>query len=361
MSTALLTDHYEVTILDAAIRSAVVDQEAVFEVRASSLPKGRRYGVVAGSGRIAEGLAAFTFGGSELAFLEESGVASEQVLEWLDGFSFSGSIHGYREGEPYFPGSPVLTVVAPFGEALLVETLVLSILNHDSAVAAAGARRVSAASGRPLIDVGSRRTHESAAVAAARAAYVVGFASTSNLEAGLRYGIPTAGTAESLGSAHIDGLAADLLERALAGGRAEVDDYDLEATVALGAGVPTAGFEYELVAIAGSFEPVASSPIEGSASVSTTGGGRRWAGRRKGADRRADAEVVVARSSIGDPSRLPGNLRPLQTPIVVDGEAVTPPLLEDVRAHHQLAIRDLGDGAHDLSPGEPLIPTINWL
>jgi nicotinic acid phosphoribosyltransferase len=91
-------------------------------------------------------------------------------------------------------GSPVVTVVAPFGEALVIETLLLSILNHDAAIAAAAARMVSAARGRRLLEFGSRRTHEEAAVAAARAAYLVGFDATSNLEAGRRYGIPTAGT-----------------------------------------------------------------------------------------------------------------------------------------------------------------------
>jgi nicotinate phosphoribosyltransferase len=78
---------------------------------------------------------------------------------------------------------------------VVLETLVLSIINHDSAVASAAARMVTAAAGRAIIEMGSRRTHEQAAVSAARAAYLAGFASTSNLEAARRYGIPTAGTA----------------------------------------------------------------------------------------------------------------------------------------------------------------------
>ena len=116
------------------------------------------------------------------------------MLDWLAGYRFSGDVDGYAEGDLYFPGSPVLTVRAPFAEGVVLETLALSVLNHDSAIASAAARMVAAACERPCIEMGSRRTHEEAAVAAARAAYQVGFASTSNLEAGRRYGVPTTGT-----------------------------------------------------------------------------------------------------------------------------------------------------------------------
>jgi nicotinate phosphoribosyltransferase len=122
-------------------------------------------------------------------------VVDRPTLDWLAGYRFRGSISGYREGECYFPGSPILTVEGGFAECVLLETVILSILNHDSAIAAAASRMVSAAAGRPCIEMGSRRTHERAAVAAARAAYLSGFASTSNLEAGFRYGVPTVGTA----------------------------------------------------------------------------------------------------------------------------------------------------------------------
>ena len=195
MSTALLTDLYELTMLDGALRSGVAGHRAVFEVFTRSLPPGRRYGVIAGTGRLVTLIEDFRFGDQEIDFLSELGVLSEQTLAWLRRFRFSGEVSGFADGELYFPDTPVLTVEAPFGEALLLETLVLSVLNHDSAVASAAARMVVAARGRPLIEMGGRRTHEEAAVAAARAAWVVGFAATSNLEAGRRYAIPTAGTA----------------------------------------------------------------------------------------------------------------------------------------------------------------------
>ena len=98
-------------------------------------------------------------------------------------------------GDLYFPHSPILTVRGTFAECVVLETVILSIMNSDSAIASAAARMVTAADGRTLIEMGSRRTHEYAAVSASRAAYLAGFDATSNLEAAHRYGIPAAGTA----------------------------------------------------------------------------------------------------------------------------------------------------------------------
>lgn len=193
-STALLTDHYELTMLQAALRSGAAERRSVFEVFARRLPDGRRYGVVAGTGRFLEALKNFRFTDAEIDDLRERDVVDESTLEWLADYRFSGDIYGYPEGECYFPGSPLLVVESTFAEGVLLETLALSILNHDSAVAAAASRMTSAAAGRPCIEMGSRRTHEEAAVAAARAAYVAGFATSSNLEAGRRFDVPTAGT-----------------------------------------------------------------------------------------------------------------------------------------------------------------------
>ena len=191
---ALLTDRYELTMVAAALADGTADRDCVFEVFARRLPHGRRYGVLAGTGRLLEALPSFRFTDEDLAALREQGLTDSRLLDWLAGFRFSGDVDGYAEGELFFPGSPVLTVRAPFAEGVLLETLVLSVLNHDSAIASAAARMVTAACERPCIEMGSRRTHEEAAVAAARAAYLAGFASTSNLEAGRRYGVPTTGT-----------------------------------------------------------------------------------------------------------------------------------------------------------------------
>ncbi|MGR7025871.1 nicotinate phosphoribosyltransferase [Geodermatophilus sp. URMC 62] len=191
---ALLTDRYELTMVAAALADGTADRDCVFEVFARRLPHGRRYGVVAGTGRLLEQLPAFCFDDDELETLRAQGLTDGRLLDWLAGFRFSGDVEGYAEGELFFPGSPVLTVRAPFAEGVLLETLVLSVLNHDSAIASAAARMVGAACERPCIEMGSRRTHEQAAVAAARAASLVGFVATSNLEAGRRYGVPTTGT-----------------------------------------------------------------------------------------------------------------------------------------------------------------------
>jgi nicotinate phosphoribosyltransferase len=193
VGNALLTDHYELTMVEAALRSGAGSRRCVFEVFARRLPSWRRYGVVAGTGRVVDELASFRFGDAELAALEH--VVDAPTLRWLADYRFTGDVWGYGEGETFFPGSPVLVVEGSFAETVLLETIVLSILNHDSAVAAAASRMTSAAGGRPCLEMGTRRTHEEAAVAAARAAYVAGFTGTSNLAAGARYGIPTIGTA----------------------------------------------------------------------------------------------------------------------------------------------------------------------
>jgi len=195
VSTALLTDHYELTMVDAAMASGRASRRTVFEVFGRRLPEGRRYGVFAGSGRLPEAIANFRFDQSELAFLSDNAVVSHDTLEWLSNYRFSGTIRGYSEGEIYFPGSPLLVVEGTFAECVLLETLILSVLNYDSAVASAASRMTNAADGRTLIEMGSRRANEHSAVAAARAAYIAGFSATSNLEAGRSYGIPTRGTA----------------------------------------------------------------------------------------------------------------------------------------------------------------------
>ncbi|WP_059012689.1 nicotinate phosphoribosyltransferase [Streptomyces specialis] len=193
-STALFTDQYELTMLQAALRAGTAHRRSVFEVFTRRLPEGRRYGVVAGTGRVLDAVENFRFERPILDFLREREVVDGPTLDWLAGYRFTGDVHGYPEGEVYFPGSPIMRVEGTFAECVLLETVILSILNHDGAIAAAASRMDVAAAGRPLIEMGARRTHELSAVAAARAAYVGGFSSTSDLAAGFRYGIPTVGT-----------------------------------------------------------------------------------------------------------------------------------------------------------------------
>jgi nicotinate phosphoribosyltransferase len=415
---ALRTDHYELTMVRAALRSGAADRPCAFEVFARSLPGRRRYGVVAGVGRLLELLPEFCFDSDDIEFLERIGAADDATAQWLASYRFRGSIEAYREGEVYVPGSPVLVVEGTFAECVVLETLVLSVLNHDTAVATAAARMVCAAGDRPCIEMGSRRTHEDAAMAAARAAYVAGFASTSNLAAGARWGLPTTGTAAhaftlvhadeatafraqvdalgsdttllvdtydvehgirtavdiagpDLGAIRLDSgdlptqarrarelldelgarqtrivVTSDLDEYAIAGlAAAPVDAYGVGTSVVTGSGAPTAGFVYKLVAreIDGRWQSVQKT-AEGKRSV----GGRKWAARRI-ADGHAVAEVV----SVDAPVAADDNVRPLLTRVVVRGDILPAPALDEARAHCRRAIAELPDDAMKLSPGEP--------
>ena len=233
----MLTDHYELTMVEAAIRAGTADRACVFELFPRRLPEGRRYGVVAGVGRALDALERFRFDDHVLGVLRDGDVVNRETLDWLADYRFTGDIWGYAEGETYFPYSPLVVVEASFAEAVVLETLLLSVYNHDSAIASAASRMTRAAGDRPCIEMGSRRTHEEAAVACARAAYVAGFASSSILAARERYGVPTAGT-----SAHSFTLLHDSEEEAFraqvsalgAGTTLLVDTYDVAEAVRLG-------------------------------------------------------------------------------------------------------------------------------
>ena len=232
-TTSLLTDHYELTMLQAALASGAANRKCTFEVFTRRLPAGRRYGVLAGTGRFLEGLANFRFNDEELSFLSSRNIVNKETLSYLESFTFSGNIRGYAEGEAFFPHSPVMQVEGTFAEACVLETYLLSILN----VASAASRMSAAAGNRPCLEMGSRRAHERAAVSAARAAVIAGFAGTSNLEAGLRYGLHTIGT-----SAHAFTLLHDSEREAFEaqlrslGARTTllVDTYNVDEAVRLG-------------------------------------------------------------------------------------------------------------------------------
>lgn len=222
-STALLTDMYELTMLDAALKGGTANRRSVFEVFGRRLPATRRFGVVAGTGRVLEALERFVFLPEQIDWLHREKIVSDEALDFLKDFRFSGDIYGYAEGECYFEGSPIMTVEGTFAETVLLETLALSILNHDCAVASAASRMTIAAHGRPCMDMGARRTHERSAVSAARASVIGGFQGTSDLEAGIRYGIPTIGT-----SAHSFTLLHDSEEEAF---RVQIDSLGTSTTL----------------------------------------------------------------------------------------------------------------------------------
>jgi nicotinate phosphoribosyltransferase len=191
---SLYTDRYELSMLDGALTSGMINASATFEVFTRSLPNGYRYGVVGGTGRLLESLAEFSFNDETISWLLAQRIVSSDLASFLATYRFEGSVYGYAEGEVFTSLSPILRIEGRFCD-LVLETLALSILNYDSGVATKAARVVRAAKEHRLIEMGSRRTNEVAAIAAARAAYVAGFDATSNLAAGMNYGVPTAGTA----------------------------------------------------------------------------------------------------------------------------------------------------------------------
>lgn len=192
--TSLLTDRYELTMVDVALANGTASRRAVFEIFTRSLPSGRSYGIVGGTARALEAIASFRFGDEELAWLDANRIVSPEGLAYLADYRFTGDVWGFLEGDVYLQNSPVFTVEATFAEAVVLETVLLSIFNHDSAIASAMSRMADAAGARAIIEGGSRRVHERAGVSAARAAYLAGATATSNLEAGRTFDIPTVGT-----------------------------------------------------------------------------------------------------------------------------------------------------------------------
>ena len=231
-------------MLRAALADGTGARRSVFELFARRLPSGRRYGVVAGVQRALDAIETFRFTDEQVSFLRDEDVVDDATAQWLAGYRFTGDVRGYPEGEVYFAHSPLLVVEGSFAEAVVLETVLLSIYNHDAAIASAASRMTWAAGDRPCIEMGSRRTHEEAAVASARAAYVAGFASTSNLEARRRYGVPTGGT-----SAHSFTLLHDTERDAFtsqvdalgAGTTLLVDTYDIAEAVRTGVEVAGPG------------------------------------------------------------------------------------------------------------------------
>ena len=420
--TGLLTDHYELTMVRAALGSGAAGRHAVFEMFARQLPAGRRYGVVAGTGRFLEALERFRFSAQDLDFLRGTGVVDESTADYLAAYRFGGSIWGYGEGDCYFPGSPILVVKASFAEAVVLETLALSIFNHDCAVASAASRMVTAAGARPIIEMGSRRTHEVAAVAAARAAYLAGFTATSNLRAGMAYGIPTAGTSAhaftlvhdderqafaaqvaslgagttllvdtydvaeavrtavelagpGLGAVRIDSGDVAALARAV---RAQLDalgaagtrivvtgDLD-EHSIAELAAAPADSYGVGTALVTGSGAPTAAlvyklaarSAGQGLEPVAKRSAGKPTLGGRKWAARALDDLGTAVAELVSTSPVGDSRQRPLLRELVRDGQIVGAEPIEAARQRHRDARAELPAAGRWLDPGRPAIPTI---
>ncbi|MFI1717026.1 nicotinate phosphoribosyltransferase [Streptomyces sp. NPDC053513] len=194
MSEVTATDLYEVTMALSYLREDM-RAPATFSLFVRDLPPGRGFLVAAGLEPALDRLSRFRVGRSDVEEFAEALGRPVEDLEPLHGLSFEGRVRAVPEGRLVFAGEPLLEVTAPLPQAQLVETYLLSLLCHQTAVASKAARCVLAAAGRPLVDFSLRRTHgPEAGMQAARLCALVGFAGTSNVAAAHQYGIPAAGT-----------------------------------------------------------------------------------------------------------------------------------------------------------------------
>ncbi|WP_030690706.1 nicotinate phosphoribosyltransferase [Streptomyces globisporus] len=194
MSEVTATDLYEVTMTLSYLREDM-RAPATFSLFVRDLPPGRGFLVAAGLEPALDYLSRFRVGSSDVEEFAETLRRPVEDLEPLRGLSFDGQVRAVSEGRLVLAGEPLLEVTAPLPQAQLVETYLLSLLCHQTAVASKAARCVLAAAGRPLVDFSLRRTHgPEAGMRAARLCALVGFAGTSNVAAANRYGIPAAGT-----------------------------------------------------------------------------------------------------------------------------------------------------------------------
>ena len=190
----LLTDFYELTMAQSYFAEGM-DGAATFSLYVREYPPDRGYLVAAGLDDAIDCLAALSFNDASVDYLRDTGVFTEEFLEYLRDFRFTGSVRAMAEGSLFFTDEPILEVTAPVIAAQLAETIVINQVQYQSLLATKSARCVDVADGRPLADFAARRTHGSeASLRMARASYMAGFGATSNVLAARRYGIPPTGT-----------------------------------------------------------------------------------------------------------------------------------------------------------------------
>lgn len=232
---ALLTDFYQLTMLQAYLRERLED-EAVFEIFVRKLPKGRGFLVAAGLEQALDYLETVGFEDSEIEWLVNHEGFPAALAPKLRDFCFKGDVHAMPEGTVFFPDEPILRVTAPLPQAQFVESRLLNIVHFQTLIASKAARMRTAALDKQLIDFSMRRTHGAeAALFAARASWLAGFDGTATAEAGRRFDIPVVGTmAHSFVQAHASEAAAfDAFARSRPlRPTLLVDTYDTEAAVA---------------------------------------------------------------------------------------------------------------------------------
>jgi nicotinate phosphoribosyltransferase len=205
----LFTDLYELTMAQS-YWAEQMNEQAVFEIFFRKLPANRQFIIAAGLDDCLNYLENYSFTDAELNYLRRQELFHPDFLNYLSSLRFTGDVYGVPEGTPVFPQEPIIQIVAPIGQAQLVETALLNQIHLQSCIASKAARIVIAAQGRNVVDFGSRRAHGfDAALKVAKNSYLVGARGTSNVKAGQRYNIPILGTmAHSYIQAHDDESAA---------------------------------------------------------------------------------------------------------------------------------------------------------
>jgi len=209
ITSPLLTDLYQINMMQAYLDHGDTDT-AVFELFVRSLPPRRGFLLAAGLQQALDFLENLCFSSADIDWLKSTGRFNTNLLDYLGDFRFSGEVHAISEGTAFFASEPILRVTAPLPQAQLVESRLINILHFQTLIAAKAARCVLAAPGKLLVDFGMRRAHGAeAALLAARASYLAGFAGTATVLAGQAFGIPLFGTmAHSFIEAQDDEMAA---------------------------------------------------------------------------------------------------------------------------------------------------------
>lgn len=191
----MLTDLYQITMNAAYLNSKIGSETATFDYFIRKLPKDWGYFLTAGLEDVIDYIQNLKFNEEDITYLREQKLFSEEFLNSLKDFKFTGDIYAVPEGTVVFPNEPIIRVTAPRMEAQFIETYLLTIMNHQTMIATKASRVVEAARQRAVIDFGARRAQgDDAAIKGARASYIGGAVGTSNVLAGKTYNIPIKGT-----------------------------------------------------------------------------------------------------------------------------------------------------------------------
>ncbi|WP_285396127.1 nicotinate phosphoribosyltransferase [Lysinibacillus sp. fls2-241-R2A-57] len=194
-SLALHTDLYQINMAESYWADGIHNRKAIFELYFRKLPFGNGYAIFAGLERMLEYLRDFRFSDSDIAYLREVVGYKEDFIEYLKNIRFTGDMYSMAEGELVFANEPIVRIEAPLVEAQLIETALLNIVNYQTLIATKASRIKQIIKNEVAMEFGTRRAQEmDAAIWGTRAAFIGGFASTSNVRAGKLFNIPVSGT-----------------------------------------------------------------------------------------------------------------------------------------------------------------------